>query len=76
MCFLLRKTQNTPCAFHTVLQYGHVIEQIKGLEHHSDSGTIFVDLLLRFSKLLPVKIDLAAGLRFELVDAAQQRGFS
>ena len=40
LCLFAALFQNTNLTDHAVFQYGHIVEQVKGLEHHAHTATV------------------------------------
>ena len=65
--------QDLDLAHHTVFQYGHVVEEVEGLEYHAHMGPVFRLVDTPAYYILAVVKDLSGGGSFQQVDTAQER---
>ena len=63
-----------PCG--AVVQHGHIVEQVKALEHHTHLGAVGAGVAALGGDVLPVEQHLTVGRGFQQVDAAQQGGLA
>ena len=73
---LLVLLQHLHLAHHAVFQHGHVIEQVKGLKHHTHMGAVGGGVDAPARHVLPVVQDLPGGGGLQQVDAPQQGGLA
>ena len=65
--------QHLHLADDTVFQHRHVVEQIKGLEHHTHMGAVLRSVEATADYIFTTEEDFTGGGVFQQVDAAQQR---
>lgn len=74
--FLSAHLQNLRLPYDTVFQHGHIVKQIKALEHHTYFCPVRSGVHLPIQDILPVVNDISCRRRLQQVNTAEHRGFS
>ena len=68
--------QHLDLSHHAVFEHRHVVEQVKGLEHHPHMCPVLRRICPALQHVFPVVEDFSRGRSLQQVDTAQKRGFS
>ena len=71
--FLTAPLQHLHLTDHAVFQNGHIVEQVKGLEHHAYLSTIHSELFESFIYIRTTVINSAGSRMLQIVHAADKR---
>ena len=75
-CLFPALLQHLHLADDAVLQHGHIVEEVEGLEHHAHSAAVSRNIKTTAQHILIMIEDLAVGGILQQIDAAQQRGLA
>ena len=68
--------QHLDLAHHAVFQHGHIVEQVKALEHHAHMAAVIRGVHMAAHHILAVIEDLTGGGGLQQVDAPQESGLA